>query len=212
MTLPTVFRPSWLAVLDQCPQRAKWRLDGWQERGERAPHSAFGTVFHACAEEFDDHRFHGETIEEATLAAIMSALDFTWDTDADRPLWGTVADEWTCETGVTWNKAHTRRTFLCDGARDWWIGTPTACAKCGGPVALRTSLVNAHASKHRLNLLRAVAAYCDAEGGLVPASLDGGKTAALEVELEFDLEQDWDVHPEAPLHNTIQVHWDRYSA
>src|SRR5712691_1859480 len=90
------------------PQRAKWRLDGWQPRGERAPHSAFGTVFHACAEVFDRKRFTGVPADLATRETIELALELTWDYATDRPLWGTVADEWTCETGVKWNTAHTR--------------------------------------------------------------------------------------------------------
>ena len=198
------------------------REEGWRQRtdGTEPPHADFGTIFHSCAELFDTLRFQGFELDIAVDLIIAEALYLTWDQHANAPLWGTVVDEWTC-IGLTWNANHNRRRYDCDAARDWWIGSPRVCPKCNRPTEKRTTLINNHAAKNRLSLLRAVLAYCDADEGLGVASLDvnidatGAEIAvrpvpALEVELEF-------VVGTGPLNrpggsSTIQVHWDRDSS
>lgn len=184
---PRAWSPTSLAGLETCPRRWALRRAGWKPRPDplrpAAPHAAFGQLWHAAAEKFDHERFFRQSIERATENAIEWALDETWHDG--QPWAGAALDMWTCRDGIKRAASGRVSKYLCDGARDWWLGAPALCPKCGGPVEVERRYVPAHPTKNRGTLLRAVEAYCAAAAQF---EVDGdAQGPLLERELHFDV-------------------------
>lgn len=194
MTTPTWFPRAWsptsLAGLETCPRRWALRRAGWKSRPDPmrppAQHARFGQLWHAAAENFDRARYARVPLAEATDAALQYVFEETWTDDA--PWAGAAVELWTCRDGIKHTVTKTgkpRREFLCDGARDWWMGAPDRCPKCGGAVETETRYVPEHPTKNRATLLRAVEAYCADAAGFQLAGDEEGPI--LERELHFEV-------------------------
>jgi hypothetical protein len=142
-------------------------------------------LWHAAAEVFDRDRHRGLSLKLATEDAIERVLDATWEDG--QPWAGAAVDMWTCRDGVKRAASGRVSKYLCDGARDWWLGAPATCPKCAGPVEVERRYVPHHATKNRATLLRAVEAYCAAAAAFEVAADEAGEPL-LERELFFDVD------------------------
>jgi len=184
---PRAWSPTSLAGLETCSRRWALRRAGWKLRPDplrpAAPHAKFGQLWHAAAEQFDWFRYYHSTIEKATEHVIGSVLDLTWT--GDQPWAGAALDMWTCRDGIKRAASGRVSKYFCDGARDWWLGAPALCPKCGGPVEVERRYVPSHPTKNRGTLLRAVEAYCAQAAAF---EVDGdAQGPLLERELTFDV-------------------------
>lgn len=187
---PSAWSPTSLAGLEICPRRWALQRAGWRQKPDplrpAAPHAEFGQLWHAAAEKLDHERFFGRSVERATENVIEWVLDETWKDGA--PWAGAAVDMWTCRDGIqhyTTKTGKPARKFLCEGARDWWMGAPAQCPKCAGPVEIERRYVPHHPTKNRGTLLRAVEAYCAGAATFEVAGDEHGPI--LEREFHFDV-------------------------
>ena len=153
-----------LTDLALCPTRYQYaRVDGLRSiprdtEPRENPHTTFGHLLHGMTQQWDLLQYkRNASADECSAAALEWAVREAWG-ENDAPFGGFVLAQWRC-TGVLRQGASGRRKYLCDAARDWWVGTDEACPHCGLPTQTKVSYVPEHAHKNLISLARAVVAY-----------------------------------------------------
>ena len=153
-----------LADLFNCQQRYDYlRVQGLyplprDDQPPVNPHTEFGHLLHYMTEVWDSEAWLDLTPNECTRAALGHVLTEAWGPEADKPFGGYILDQWQC-TGLEHRGPTRRRHFLCDAAKDWWVGAEAECPHCGRATKQKTAYAPEHAAKNLRSLARAVIAY-----------------------------------------------------
>lgn len=171
--LQVVWDATSLASFMACPTKYKLHhIDGWSPN-EDSIDLHFGSIFGSAMELYYKAVVEqGQPADVAQVRAISHALAESWDQPGGVQRFGSWEKVWRCE-GLTpyknekGNKAkcpysHAGKLFPGHG--------PDVCGKCGSTIERTEQLFSVHAVKTRLNLLRLVYFYTEAQ-----------KDAALEI-------------------------------
>lgn len=126
------------------------------DRPQTGVHLTFGKLLHSMAEEYDTCDYLNPLAGDPALNALALVMRSAWQ--EDKPFGGYVLDQWTC-TGIELRGRTQRRHFLCDAAKDWWIGSDETCPHCGRPTKRKRAYAHEHMRKNLRSLARSVAAY-----------------------------------------------------
>ncbi len=210
--LQIVWDSTSLKELCECPRGYQLHiLEGWRKPNNY--HLDFGSLFASATECFHKARLRGASKEAATLEALKRTVQASGSYEEERSylgewwpftfLWqpwgGAYEQQWRC-TGtepysVKGRKcpfSHARKWFDLsrpgNAGQGWaWQGE-AGCPECSSPIEKRSSYQPDHPTKHRLNLLRLVIDFCDAQepGGFEPYAFPDG-TEGVELQLRVPL-------------------------
>ena len=173
--LQVVWDATSLGYIQACPERYRLKqVEGWRPTESRID-LVFGHVVGGALERFYLGVIEGGLGHDAALdAALLWALQETWDYLADAPMLGRYFEVWRCNGDVPYRNERGNRA-KCPFAhltKPPFVGpAPTVCS-CGSTTTGWSQWVAEQPPKDRLAILRAIVAYAEEmkQGILTPVS------------------------------------------